>query len=1108
MGFNTHFKPERGSFLFAPTGKGACRAKEGGAALVLVLLVTSVLVVVVTLFLSVSTKNVAVSTAALAGQKAENAANAAWHIIVSNLQMEMLAGSVNPEDPASPIVPVAVPSGKGSLLFPSNSQAAVPARNDFPAHPNLVKWSRRIAPFYSETVPGTYPWSGNLPSGISAAAVSCLDASVNGLAVREKRWRASYLLSDFAPAPSPDWCLLNNRGESRINLLTNAVYPVVARYAYMIFDEGGLADVSVVGFPSATIPSLVAGKGTPRLLDLKTLLAESGMSDVQAVAFNDALIRWRDAGIAAQGRYAMDLFARPFGTPGQLSPGNRSWTGRSGLIRMVRNTLPGPLDARERFLQYAGTFSRSLEQPALQLLQPGIGGSTPPAIRKIEDGGNDGFGWDAERASHSRHLNPPFLQVRVIKPFKRWDETLAIQGEPLVMRRFPLSRLSMVGMQSTAAPGSVTANMFGLTRASALDPWVYRGDQTKIKTLYEVANPAVGLSREPDFIELLKASIQAGALAPGPETAGEEWQKSLDCAVIQIAANLIDQVDEDDIPTRISFDPGSGGRVFSGVENLPYLYAVSTCVSTLANQNPLARFTSDTSAPPKLFIQTGSLSSVADTMVWQKVALWNPHSQSAGGSSGRSPHTCRLTVTTDHPFSLRAKQSQPMPVPGGVIPGQDTFFAAENINPEGEQFRFTVGGSSSSAFRSPTAVDSLPEDADVELVQGDGNILPVPEVFDSNRARIFGVGMAAVSRAFSSTLGTRSYAVLPSGFAVEPGASITYRLEVLRESAEVGGAEVWEEYDEKTVPLETEIPLDTFSLNEEGPFHYFPDPRTPRFGPVLQLETQTGADLLGTFYYNSGSSTGDYADADGIVRRAMGAAAPNASPLAEATRPRVLNRPFRSVGEMGFAFSGSPWKQLDFSTPESGFGGLLDVFSVSNFTARGALASGRINLNTKQLPVLKAALAGAARSVDAPTLDLLSTAERDALAAALLARTSVSPLRNVSDLVGRWRGGTRLSGGNIGSQLYDGFAADLSSSLVGEQSRQAAVRALADMGQTRVWNLLIDLIVQAGRYPSGVDPLGGLSYFVVEAERRVWVHVALDRLTGELLDSQIEIPAE
>ena len=59
-----------------------------------------------------------------------------------------------------------------------------------------------------------------------------------------------------------------------------------------------------------------------------------------------------------------------------------------------------------------------------------------------------------------------------------------------------------------------------------------------------------------------------------------------------------------------------------------------------------------------------------------------------------------------------------------------------------------------------------------------------------------------------------------------------------------------------------------------------------------------------------------------------------------------------------------------------------------------------------------------------------------------------------------------------------------------------------------MWNLLFDIIAQAGRFPSGSEKQGDLRNFVVEAEHRIWVHVALDRLTGEVLDLQTEEVSE
>ena len=62
-----------------------------------------------------------------------------------------------------------------------------------------------------------------------------------------------------------------------------------------------------------------------------------------------------------------------------------------------------------------------------------------------------------------------------------------------------------------------------------------------------------------------------------------------------------------------------------------------------------------------------------------------------------------------------------------------------------------------------------------------------------------------------------------------------------------------------------------------------------------------------------------------------------------------------------------------------------------------------------------------------------------------------------------------------------------------------------DNGQTRVWNLLIDVIAQTGRYPASAT---ALSQFEVDGEKRIWLHVAIDRYTGQILDKQVEVVAQ
>jgi len=47
---------------------------------------------------------------------------------------------------------------------------------------------------------------------------------------------------------------------------------------------------------------------------------------------------------------------------------------------------------------------------------------------------------------------------------------------------------------------------------------------------------------------------------------------------------------------------------------------------------------------------------------------------------------------------------------------------------------------------------------------------------------------------------------------------------------------------------------------------------------------------------------------------------------------------------------------------------------------------------------------------------------------------------------------------------------------------------------------MIDVIAQTGRSVNGG--------FIVEGERRYWVHVAIDRFTGEVLERSSELVAE
>jgi hypothetical protein len=336
---------------------------------------------------------------------------------------------------------------------------------------------------------------------------------------------------------------------------------------------------------------------------------------------------------------------------------------------------------------------------------------------------------------------------------------------------------------------------------------------------------------------------------------------------------------------------------------------------------------------------------------------------------------------------------------------------------------------------------------------------------------------------------------------------------------------------------------------------------------MLSQNTVSAQDNGIRFANDTVKSPGDngpicYPDADGVVRGAMGnywtgGNSLVGSPLATAypnttsnnpvttnayqgqSRPYFLHRPFRSVAELGYVFSGTPWKNIDFFTPVSGDAALLDVFSANEVPTQTSnsnpLVAGVVNLNTKQAPVIQALLSGAstdeaqtsgtASSGFFPFGQLAGGGQFSASQWATILSTggtgtvlqniatspaNETPLVNVSDLVSRWvssNGGAY--NGLVGdlSKLYSGaYGGTQASTMTNvDRFRETFIRPLTAVGNTRVWNLLIDVVAQTGRYPQGNNGSNAAANFVVEGEQRYWVHVAIDRFTGQVLDKHVEV---
>ncbi len=1091
---------------------GAGTDPQSGAAFLLILILAALLSAGVVAYLSLSTRRLSEKTAEAAGKHAESLALLARAALVVGLKNEMAAGFANPIAPGeASFLQVSGPAGAVNLLYPANAQAAVPARSGPQAPPNLVKWSTRLGPFYAETVAGTFPWRSRFPPAAPASPVSTLDSSANGKIISTKRWNAAWLLpkqspggTDPTPAtfPVPDWVCVNARGEQRDNLAAQKTDPIVGRYAYLVFDEGALLDASVAGHDSKLSPAVVAAKASTRAADLRVLMEASGFSASEATVCNDAFVRWRDPGFLGNNaaNYSDLLGSVGPSWPGRLYPGNRTLVSRRALIRLMLDSLPGPLPARQNVLQYLGTFSRSLAQPQNAFAWPRL---TPP-ILSPEKGGNDGAGWNESYPNPVQHLNPPFAMVRVKTPFMRDNGTSALPGEPLLKARFPLARLDMVQSGATAAVGSRTEKLFGLSRSEAHVAWSYRPSQTRILTLHEVAELPGSAAREPDFVELLKASIQAGCLAKSSGNESLPPDDSLDEAILQIAANIIDQADADAFPTRIRFVVPGGPKIVSGIENLPYLSGVATRVGLLREALPTALLRTPEGKPSPIFSKIPA-ADTGEMVLWQAVQLWNPHEISMAMLSQKRPVEFRVSVEATNQFSLQLIQETPMLHAGTAIPGADPSPAEPGSRVSGEHVRFRMPQDAVAAFYQPEWLVSTDKPGGLETQLGPFNLLPPAGLSSVDGSPVFGLGLARCAQVFETGVAPGRYTVRPSMVVPIPAVQLFYRLEYNLGAA--GEEPNWVAYDEKMG-----LPLKQIPLEGSVPVDFWPDPRSGRFGSIQAVQDVSEAQVRAHFFQNTGASPGDYADADGVHRRGAGAAGNAASPLGRDGRPRMLDRPLRSVGELAFAFAGTPWRQLDFATPESGFSGLLETFSAAENTNPEALESGRMNLNTRQVPVLQAVLAGADLGVGDPApAPLASTGEFSALslARAIVARTGslgsgMGPLQSLCDLVGH-RG---VDG------RYSGIAADLK--VLFEKApkggtsaeRHAIARSLAACGDTRVWNLLFDIIAQSGRFPPGAEKQGDLRNFVVEGEHRIWVHIAMDRLTGEVLDLQTEEVAE
>ena len=210
-------------------------------------------------------------------------ARSALDIIVGDFKQEIVNGST------------------GSAIHTPNSNAdVVPRRSGGSSDvPNLIRRSVRSDGLGSPAVPSR-----------ASAVNSAADISANGRSVTTARWNKHYLIPRRPPGSgettttvytdpvsgfvAPDWVLVSNLGPS---VMTSPDSSVIGRYAYAVYDEGGLLDLNVAGFPSANSTQAaylrnIGRKGVLAFADLTV----TGLSVTSGTSYGaiDNIIGWRN----------------------------------------------------------------------------------------------------------------------------------------------------------------------------------------------------------------------------------------------------------------------------------------------------------------------------------------------------------------------------------------------------------------------------------------------------------------------------------------------------------------------------------------------------------------------------------------------------------------------------------------------------------------------------------------------------------------------------------------------------------------------------------------------------------------------------------------------
>jgi len=481
-----------------PASPSPGRSSEQAAALLIVLAFVVLLTGLAVAYLSRATTDRQLANTSFHDTNADVIARSAFDTVIGDLRWEIVDGSSPaPVNGTTIYIPKDTGSGAAANMVPQRS-------GNIAGAPNLIRRSVRADPI---------PTPGHPSRAVAVSSAPSPSATPNRGEVTKARWNKHYLLpklntgddgtEPIAEFTAPDWVFVINSGPFE----SPAPSSVIGRYAYAVYDEGGLLDANLVGLPSpspgaVTIASpspsrtvYPSRKGTVAFADLTVLPLTPGGSTPNPMTIS-RLVGWRNyvSTTVATDQTFPDLSPSPspfvsyfldnsrdFLTINAISNQGRTdqaFATRSELIRLVLSSV----GTSPNLLQYLSTFSRELNAPT----------------------------WQAAS-------NP-------------------------TQQRFQLDKISLLGSSPTPPPSGQTATdihtYFGLQWSTTTGHWQYVGTGSLL--LSAIPTPAPSGSPQPDFFQILNFAYPGHTIAQ----------------ILSLGACIIDQYDADDVTTGIEYAPG------------------------------------------------------------------------------------------------------------------------------------------------------------------------------------------------------------------------------------------------------------------------------------------------------------------------------------------------------------------------------------------------------------------------------------------------------------------------------------------------------------------------------------------------------------------------